>query len=192
MARAGLDTARVIEAAARIADAEGLSALTIARLAADLGVRPSSLYNHVDGLPGIERALALRGLALLHADMSRAAVGRAGEAARVAIALAYRAFARAHPGLYAVSLAAPARDDAAHQAAGAAVVEIVMAVLAGFGLPPEDTLHAVRGLRSLIHGFVSLEAAGAFGLDLDVGASFRFALDAFCAGLRHPPTETSA
>ena len=47
MARAGLDGDAVVAAAAVLADAEGLEAVTLARLAADAGVRPPSLYAHV-------------------------------------------------------------------------------------------------------------------------------------------------
>jgi AcrR family transcriptional regulator len=40
---------RVIQAAADLADAEGLSALTMRSLAASLNVKPMSLYNHIRG-----------------------------------------------------------------------------------------------------------------------------------------------
>jgi AcrR family transcriptional regulator len=55
----GVELAQVIEAAARVADAEGLHALTMAEVAAALGLRPPSLYSHVDGLKGLRRAMAL-------------------------------------------------------------------------------------------------------------------------------------
>ena len=47
MARAGLDADAVVAAAAQLADADGLEALTLARLAAVLGIRSPSLYAHV-------------------------------------------------------------------------------------------------------------------------------------------------
>src|SRR5215472_13481724 len=59
--RAGLDTATVVRAAAELADASGLDSLTLAGLAEHLGVRVPSLYNHVEGLPGLRRSLALYG-----------------------------------------------------------------------------------------------------------------------------------
>jgi len=63
-------------------------------------------------------------------------------------------------------------------------VGIVRAVLAGYGLEGDDALHATRGLRSLLHGFVSLETGGGFGLPLDLDESFRRLLQVFMAGLR--------
>jgi len=49
----------VVEEAARIADAEGLAEVTLARVAESLGVRAPSLYNHVEGLPGMLRLLTI-------------------------------------------------------------------------------------------------------------------------------------
>jgi len=47
--RAPLSRQRVLAAAMELADAEGISALTMRRLAADLGVEAMSLYHHVPG-----------------------------------------------------------------------------------------------------------------------------------------------
>src|SRR5512133_2902895 len=98
MARRGLDAERVVQEAARIADADGLRALTLARLAGELGVRPPSLYNHFEGRrDGLMRALAVRGVRELTAALRDAAVGRAGTDALTATAHAHRAYAHAHP-----------------------------------------------------------------------------------------------
>jgi AcrR family transcriptional regulator len=183
--RAGLDRAAVVTAAARLADAEGLEAVTLARLAALLGVKPPSLYNHVAGQEGLRRELALAGMRELSRRLGRAALGKAGDAALLALAHAYREFARAHPGLYAASLRAPDPADAELDAASTELVGIVLAVLAGYDLGGDDALHAVRVLRSVLHGFVSLETLGGFGLPLDLDESFRRLLDGFIAGLRH-------
>ncbi|MGE0544771.1 MAG: TetR/AcrR family transcriptional regulator [Dehalococcoidia bacterium] len=182
-ARAGLDRAAVVLAAARLADRDGLEAVTLAVLAADLGVRPPSLYNHVAGQEGLRRALALHGLKELTARIGRAAVGKSGDAALLALAHAYRAYAGEHPGVYVATLRAPDTADAELTAAGDELLAIVRAVLAGYGLDGDDALHAVRGLRSVLHGFVALEALGGFGLPLDRDESFARLLDMFIAGL---------
>jgi AcrR family transcriptional regulator len=182
--RAGLDRAAVVRAAATIADEVGLDALTLARVAERLDVRAPSLYNHVAGLDDLRRHLAAFGTAELGARLARAAVGKAGDEAVTALADAYRAFARARPGLYAALQRAPDPDDAAAVRAANEVVEIVVAVLAPYGLAGEDALHAVRGLRSLLHGFVALETSGGFGLPLDLDESFRRLVANFIAGLR--------
>lgn len=180
-----LDTAAVVQAAAALADSHGLEALTLAQLAAELEIKVPSLYNHVAGLAGLRRELALAGMHASADYLRRAAVGKAGDAAVRAVLRAYRDFARAHPGLYTASLRAPSPDDATLQAASADLLEVVVAVLAPYGLGEEASLHAVRGLRSLVHGFVELEAAGGFGLPLASAASFDWLVERFVEGLHH-------
>jgi AcrR family transcriptional regulator len=183
MPRMGLDAARVVDTAAAIADAEGLPAVTLARVAGDLGIRAPSLYNHVDGLPGLLRAVALLAVRELTAVLRDAAVGRSGEDALAATARAYRDYARAHPGRYAATVAAPAPDDDEHRAAAAETVEVVLAVLRGWDLDGDDAVHAARTFRSAIHGFVVLEAAGGFGIPLDLDESFDRLVATLAAGL---------
>ncbi|RAQ94225.1 hypothetical protein [Thermogemmatispora tikiterensis] len=52
---AGLALHRVIQAAARLADEQGLATLTRASLAQQLGGRSSTRYPSVAGLPGLRR-----------------------------------------------------------------------------------------------------------------------------------------
>jgi AcrR family transcriptional regulator len=179
----GLDPARVVDEAARIADAEGLPALTLARVAGELGVRPPSLYNHVDGRAGLVRSVALLGLRELTARLRDAAVGRAGRDALTATARAYRDYALAHPGRYAATVTAPAPGDEEHVAAAGETVDVVLAVLRGWDLDGDEAIHAARVFRSAVHGFVVLEAAGGFGIPLDLDASFDRLIATLSTGL---------
>jgi AcrR family transcriptional regulator len=179
MPRAGLTATSVIDAAGAIADAEGLDSVTLARLAERLGVRSPSLYKHVDSLDAVRRGLAVRGLNEIDGRLQRAAAGKARDDALFALAYAYWDFAREHPGLYVASLRAarPGEKDVA--AAGESAIGTVLAVLAGFGVKGDDALHAVRGFRAIIHGFVSLDATGGFRLKLDLKESFDRLIRAF-------------
>ena len=185
--RAGLDKAAVVAAAADLINTEGIEALTLSHLAEGLGVRTPSLYNHVDGMPGLYRELALMNVRLLGARLGEAAMVRSGPEAVMAVAQAYRGYIKEFPGLYMASLraaGAQAPVDVELQAAEEQVVKIAMAVVASFGLGGEDGLHAVRGLRSIVHGFATLEIAGGFGLSLDCDESFRRLVDQFIRGLQ--------
>jgi AcrR family transcriptional regulator len=184
--KAGLDKAIVVQAAARLVNTEGAQALNLNRLAQELGVRTPSLYNHVRGMPGLLRELALLNTRLLGDRLAKAAIGRSGPQALWRIAQAYREFINENTGLYLLSLRSSGRQspvDQELQAAEANVVETCLAVLASFGLEGDDGLHALRGLRSIVHGFATLEAAGGFGLPLDCDESFRRLVDLFIAGL---------
>jgi len=183
VARQGLDTARVVEAAAGIADSEGLGAVTLARLAAELGVRAPSLYNHVDGLPGVLRGVSLLAIRELTARMRDAAIGRSEEQALRAIAHAYRAYALEHPGRYAATVRAPERGDYELAAAATAAVEVISTVLSGWGFTGDEALHRVRVVRAALHGFVAIESGGGFALRLDLDRSFELLLETVFAGL---------
>ena len=183
MARAGLDSDAVVAAAAQLADAHGLEAVTLARLAGILGVRPPSLYAHVDGLPDLRRRLAARGARELAGELQAAAAGRSGGEALHAVADAYRAYARAHPGTYAALQRAPAPGDVDTAAAASRVVDVMLAVLRGYRLEGNDAIHATRLIRSALHGFVTLESGGGFAMPLALDDSFGRLVEVLDGGL---------
>jgi AcrR family transcriptional regulator len=171
MPRAGLDSEAVVRAAAELADQAGLEAVTLAGLASRLGVRSPSLYAHIDGLTDLRVRLGARAARELAAAVQRAAAGKAGRDALAAVAGTYRAYAQAHPGTYAAMQRAPEQPgDAAD--AGRELVDVLLAVLSGYGLRGEDAIHAVRGIRAALHGFVSLEREGGFGIPLSLEESY--------------------
>lgn len=184
--RPRLDRATVVHAAAELVNAEGAEALSLSRLAAQLGVRTPSLYNHVAGLPGLQRELALLSARDLGDRLAQAAIGKSRAEALAALAGAYRSYVKENPGVYhfvvrPAHVVAP--DDVELQAAQERIVAVALAVMASFGKHGDDALHAVRGLRSLVHGFASLEVAGGFGLPLDCDESFRRLVMSFGWGL---------
>jgi len=179
--RAGVTHDRVVAEAAAVADEVGLERLTLATIAKRLGVTVPSLYKHVGGLVALKRDLALLGLSELSAALSSAAVGRSRTDALHAIAAAYRDYATAHPGRAAAAVRAPAPDDAEHVAAGQAAYAVLMAVLDGYDLSDADAIDAVRGLRTVMHGFIALEAAGGFGVPASVDATYTRLVDALDA-----------
>lgn len=187
--RAGLDKVTVVQAAADLANAEGVDALSLGRLAGRLGVRTPSLYNHIDGLPGLYRELSLLNARRLGECLSNVAIGKAGPDAVFAVAQAYRTHIKESPGLYLASLRASGTQmpvDRDLQAAEERVVQVALAVVASFGLSGDDGLHAVRAVRSVVHGFATLEVAGGFGLPLDCDESFRRLITMLIAGLLAP------
>ena len=189
MPRAGLDTAAVVDAAAKLADAEGLEAVTLSRLAAALGVRSPSLYAHVEGLEGLRRRLGVRGARELAAQLSRAAAGRAGGEALSAVAHAYLAYGREHPGSYAAAQrASELQHDPRAIAAATAVTDVVLAVLRGYDLDGDDAVHAARIVRVALHGFVSLEADGGFAIALSLEETVERLVATLDLGLRGPAT----
>jgi AcrR family transcriptional regulator len=187
MPRVGLDSAAVTAAAARLADADGLQAVTLARLAAGLGVRAPSLYAHVAGLDDLRRRIGVRGARELAAVLSAAAAGRARGDALRAIADAYRGYAASHRGSYAALQLLADPTDPGAAAAARAVVEVVVAALRGYGVEGDDAIHAVRAIRAALHGFVSLEADGGFGIPLSLDETYARLVALLDRGLEAAP-----
>ena len=186
--RVGIDKDAVVRAAAKIADDHGWDALTLARVAKKLRIRSPSLYNHVGGLEGLRRELKLLALRDLNTALSRATIGKSRDDAVRGLAAAYRAFVKRHPGTYAATMVAAPKNDPAMQAAASRIVETILSVLQGYGLDRREGIHAIRALRSTVHGFAALEIAGGFGIPLDVDKSFEWLVAALLRGLSSSQT----
>jgi hypothetical protein len=76
------------------------------------------------------------------------------------------------------------RPDPLAAEAAARLLDAVTAALHGLGLDETQTVHAARYLRSAVHGFVSLESAGGFGLPVDLDQGFELLAATTTTGLR--------
>jgi AcrR family transcriptional regulator len=182
--RQGLDKLVVLKAAAELADQVGLERLTLSALSERLNVKTPSLYNHIKGLPGLRRDLALYGFMQLKEALTGSALGKSGDEAVIAAATAYVAFVRRHPGLYEATLRAPDMSDPEIQEASSANVSIMLRILEDYRLEPEEALHTVRAFRSMVHGFASLEERQGFRMQLDRDMTLNHMLATYLRGLR--------
>ncbi len=164
----------VIEAASVMADDAGaVPAVSLVALAQVLEIRPPSLYNHIDSLEDLRYGLAVHAVRQLLFELRQASLGLVGREALLAMADAYRRFAHDHPGLYPLVVRAPDPDETELTALSQELLQMLLLLMASLGLQGDDALHAIRGLRAVLHGFASLEAAGGFKMDLDREESFR-------------------
>ncbi|WP_067975000.1 TetR/AcrR family transcriptional regulator [Nocardiopsis trehalosi] len=181
--RKGLTRKSITDAAADFADEHGLNALTFSALARHLGVAAPSLYAHLPGgITELRAALCARGHDDIAARCRAAATGRSGGDALRALAIAQRAYAREHPGLYAAtSFAVDGYDDPEVRRSADAAAAVAADILAATGITGPDRVHAARAVRSAVQGFCALEAAGVFLLDVPADESFAWLLDGLVA-----------
>jgi AcrR family transcriptional regulator len=145
-----LSRQRIIEAATALIDAEGLAALSTRRLAAELGVRGPSLYNHFETKEKILDAVA---------DVITGQVDTsvfADHDWRVALrlwGLSYRAALAAHPNIVPYLAQGPGRRPAALTMADAVYGGLVAA-----GWPAARATH----IGALMRYFVAGSALGSF------------------------------
>jgi AcrR family transcriptional regulator len=171
----------VIEAARDLVDNEGIDKLSLQALAERLDVKPPSLYNHISSLAELRELIALDILETFETVLRDAAVGRSKDEALLAIAQAYRSFAKAHPGLYKAMLSLSSSEDSAREE-GRSLLKTLYQVLEPYGLGEKGTMHFARAFRSILHGFVSLEELG-FKASPDAGESFERIVGALIASL---------
>lgn len=178
-----LDLNIILETASEIADKEGITKVTLASLAEKLEIRTPSLYNHLDGLPGLRKKLAIYGLDKLNYDLTNSAVGKSGDDAIRAVSEAYINFARLHPGLYEATFLAPDIKEPDMEKSSKQIVDLCVKILGYYNLKNEEAIHITRGLRSILHGFASIEQKGGFGLALDTDESFNIIINTFISGI---------
>ncbi|MFJ8263583.1 WHG domain-containing protein [Rummeliibacillus sp. NPDC094406] len=181
--RMKIDFNIVLQKATDIIDEKGLDELSLSLLAKELQIRPPSLYNHVNSLSELKQALAIQGLKKLYQYMLHAAIGTSGDDAIRKISEAYVQFVRTHPGLYDATTRFPNPEDSELQHQQQLIVDLVMQVLEAYGLQKEMAVHMVRGLRSILHGFTSIEHMGGFGIPLDIDKSLSILINTFIEGI---------
>ena len=162
--------AQIVTTARMLVEEHGTDRLTMRALADSLGVKPPSLYKRLQDRQDVIRLVTEDGVAEL-----AEAVDAAGGASRVAfdrlrsMAHALRNFALDYPSVYALIFDPRASGEVSRDSLRSAV-QPVLEVLEDAG--SEDSLSAARLLTAWLHGFVSMEVAGAFRLGGDTDAAF--------------------
>ncbi|MGX2994992.1 TetR/AcrR family transcriptional regulator [Streptomyces sp. JNUCC 64] len=146
--RATLSPRRIAEAAVRIADAEGFQAVTMRRLATELGVAPMAAYRHVSGKDDLWALMVDQVSASL--DVPAEVADWRGVIREMA--LRTRAMTLAHPWL--ASLPAPLVVLTPNRVAAA---ERQLAALDGHGLDADTLMAAFKTVVAFVHGSAQSE-----------------------------------
>ncbi|WP_393073050.1 TetR/AcrR family transcriptional regulator [Streptomyces sp. LN704] len=175
----------MVAVGAALADEVGFANLTMGLLAERVGVRTPSLYKHVGGQEDLNRRIAALALSEAADTVGGAVQGYAGRDALAAAARAFRAFVLEHPGRYAATIGVePSGPDDPLATEGQRLLGAFMAVLRGYEIAESDVDHALRMLRSLCHGFATLQADNAFQWSVDIDESFEWLIAFADPGLR--------
>jgi AcrR family transcriptional regulator len=162
---------------------EGAEQLSLAGVAAALGIKAPSLYRHVASRGALLHAVVMLTLEDLFAAYN-AALATAADEPRdrlLAIFRAHRAFAHANPRAYMLAFTtAESEAESNERMLEQLVIPIqrLMAELVG----EEHSLPALRGGLALIHGFVMLELNNQFRRGGNLDAAFESSISAFLEG----------
>jgi AcrR family transcriptional regulator len=163
-----LSTESVVGAALRLASSDGLDAVSLGRVARDLGCHVTSLYTHVDSIDDLRIRMGLTVQAELAQELWQAALGRSGVEALRGLADVYRAFGKREPVSIRLLYAMTSTADARFEEGARHLAEPIRATLRGFDLDETQVLHAHRAFSASMRGFLLAEAQGLYNADADV------------------------
>jgi AcrR family transcriptional regulator len=147
----GLTRQRILTVALALVDEHGLAALTMRRLARELGADPMSIYHHLPGKAAVVSGLVQQ----VFAELRLPDPGTGTWDERVlGWARAYLRLARTHPHLVLQIVT----DAVAVGEAAVLVDEPLYAALESAGLPPTTIVHAAGLLVDYVNGFALAEA----------------------------------
>jgi AcrR family transcriptional regulator len=181
--RQRLNRAIVVEMAAVIADAEGIDAVTLQRIANDAGVKQPALYRHVSGIEELWMLLSLRGRDELVHYLISSLVDVTRDDAVIAIARAWQSFVREHPGLYSATDRVPSVGEVEIEMSLARVVATLTLALDGYRLSDDQRAHCARSLRSALHGFCVLEKDHGHPEPQAIDEGLSNLVELFCRGI---------
>ena len=154
-ARERLTRERVVEAALEIMDDEGLDAVSMRRVAREVGVEAMSLYNHVRDKDDLLVAIQQRIFSEFSFDTVEG--DPFGNGARVAHA--WRDLMRVHPAL--IEILAE-KHQAPISVEALRPMEKALEVLRSMGVPDPEVMQVFHAFGGYIQGFVMMERQLAF------------------------------
>lgn len=160
MAKKGLSNEKIYQAAADLVAEKGYDNFSLHELAARLDIKPASLYSHVKNAEEISTAVGLTAIAKLSEALDKASAVSDDEQAFKGLALAYRNFAHQNQELYRAIIGLPKTSDETLKVNEQRTILPLRRLAERFVSGEKDIVNFQRFLRSAMHGFISLEAAG--------------------------------
>lgn len=147
----------VLQAAIAHVEREGVAALSMRALAAELGVAPNALYRHVGSKAELEFAIADEAGRVLLQAVEGALQGAAAIEAIPVLARAYLDFARSYPAVYGVMMRY-CHDEGGQPPSHARLWEQVCALIESLHTGVEAEALA-KSWWAFLHGLVELDRA---------------------------------
>lgn len=169
MQKRGLTKEKICEAATELIVEKGYDSFSLRELAARLEVKPASLYSHVQNLREINVAVGQNAIVRMSAALEEATACADDDEAFWAFAHAYRRFAHENPELYRAIIALPEASEEELKTEEQRTIAPLRGLVERYASEKPDVINCQRFLRSALHGFVMLEAAG-FMRDRSVSA----------------------
>ncbi len=173
----------VIQTASDIADEKGLNNLSLKIVAEKLNIKAPSLYNHIDCLDDLLRAVAHNGMQKMNELMKQAAIGMIGTAAIKAVSVEYLNYMIEHPGVYETIQWATWHSIDETNAIFDDYLSLLTTLIKSCNFNSVQTNDILNMITGIIHGYTTLQLKYAFSNPDKVRNDLCNALDVLLTGI---------
>lgn len=174
----------VIQAASDIADEKGLNNLSLKTVAEKLNIRTPSLYNHINCLDELLRAVAHKGMRQMNERMKQAAIGKTGAVAIKAVSIEYLNYMIEHCGVYETIQWATWHGTEETSAIFDDYLSLLITLIKSCDFNPTHTNEILNMLTGIFHGYTTLQLRYAFSNPDKVRSDLCDALDTLLSGIQ--------
>lgn len=183
MAKERVNKEKVIKCAVEMTDQDGIQTVSLKEISKRLQISSPALYNHVESLEEIKNEISYYAMAQLKEALVKSVIGKSGMDAFKSLGKSYIRFAWEHPGLYETIQWMDIRADDKSDSLFAGVIDLIYEIGTDLGADELESSHLIRTMRSITHGFASLNSHHAFSHESSVESSLDYAVDIFFLGI---------
>lgn len=179
-----IDKDLVIREAAHMANKIGIEKLSLKTLAAQLGVKSPSLYNHVDGLDDLKQQVMLYGWKEMEDRIIQAVIGLTGYDAVRAMCYAFHEYATENQGVFSAMLWYNQFENEQTREVTSKMFSVFLKITKSLNISQDNCFHLVRMFRGFLEGFALLEIHHAFGNTQPIEDSFDMSINILIEGMK--------
>ncbi|WP_088068736.1 TetR/AcrR family transcriptional regulator [Gottfriedia luciferensis] len=174
---------KIIEVSFLLANEIGLNQVTFPKIAEKLSIKYPSLYNHFANIDDLKLKMTIYLINQLNSKLMQRLVGKSGEDAIREIAYVYRDFAFENRTGYGLFMNLPSTENEEVRRLAKDTMGIIHRVLEFYIKDHTLLIHKARSLRSILHGFVSMNFLGYFQNPVNVEDSFELMINDFISSV---------
>lgn len=179
----GLSKEIILKESVILIESDGFENFSLRTLAKHLGIKASSLYNHIENISELMALISNYAIEEMN-KQELYAIKHSNNNPIYSLSIAYRDFSKKHPELYRIIMNLFNSNIPSNEIIGKKITLPFMKVLANYPLDDFEKAHWQRILRSILHGFVSQESAGFFNhYPIDEEETFAYGIQSFIDGL---------
>lgn len=185
MQKRNLNKEKIIEVSFELADEISIEQVTFQKIAQKLGIKYPSLYNHFANMDTLRKEMTIYLTKKLNLKLMEELIGKSGEDAIRSFAYTYKNFAFTHKTGYRLFMNIASTEDPELLALVSETNAILTKTLLPYVVDETDCIHKKRTLRSLLHGFISMNFLGYFQCPVNLDDSFSYMIENYIKSIKN-------